>query len=126
MTQFPAINLRVNVSLFDFLCNLTMAGVVLETLSWKKLCILGVSMLLLLLAFFLIGGLVGESSFHSDKEGLGRLGPQSIRPRGDFGLVLGWVDAFWVDKVIKGETMPSNNDVDNVTHVDQYLIFCFC
>ncbi|WAR01529.1 WLS-like protein [Mya arenaria] len=38
-----------------------MAGVVLETLSWKKLIILGISLLLLLIAFFLIGGLVAPN-----------------------------------------------------------------
>jgi len=37
-----------------------MAGVVLETLSWKKLIILGVSLLILLITFFLIGGLLGK------------------------------------------------------------------
>jgi len=35
-----------------------MAGVVLENLSWKKLIILGVFLLLLLITFFLVGGLV--------------------------------------------------------------------
>lgn len=35
-----------------------MAGVVLETLSWKKLIILGFSLLVLLVVFFLIGGLI--------------------------------------------------------------------
>lgn len=38
-----------------------MAGVVLETLSWKKLIILGVSLLVLLTSFFLIGGLVAPN-----------------------------------------------------------------
>ena len=40
----------------------TMAGVVLETLSWKKLIILGVSLLVLLITFFLIGGKIGNVS----------------------------------------------------------------
>ncbi|KAK3596751.1 hypothetical protein CHS0354_038748 [Potamilus streckersoni] len=38
-----------------------MAGVVLETLSWKKLIALGILLLLLLLSFFLIGGLVAPN-----------------------------------------------------------------
>ncbi|KAL5022114.1 hypothetical protein ScPMuIL_001269 [Solemya velum] len=38
-----------------------MAGVVLENLSWKKLIILGVFLLLLLLTFFLIGGLIAPA-----------------------------------------------------------------
>ena len=37
-----------------------MAGVVLETLSWKKLIILGVTLLVLLITFFLIGGKIGR------------------------------------------------------------------
>lgn len=37
-----------------------MAGVVLENLSWKKLIILGVFLLVLLITFFLVGGLVGK------------------------------------------------------------------
>ena len=40
-----------------------MAGVVLETLSWKKLIILGVSLLVLLIVFFLIGGLIGKRNY---------------------------------------------------------------
>ena len=40
-----------------------MAGVVLETLSWKKLIILGVSLLVLLITFFLIGGKIGNVLF---------------------------------------------------------------
>ena len=37
-----------------------MAGVVLETLSWRKLIILGVTLLVLLITFFLIGGKIGK------------------------------------------------------------------
>lgn len=37
-----------------------MAGVVLETLSTKKLIILSVSLLILLSVFFLIGGIIGK------------------------------------------------------------------
>lgn len=40
-----------------------MAGVVLETLSWKKLIILGFLLLILLISFFLIGGLIGMYTF---------------------------------------------------------------
>lgn len=38
-----------------------MAGVVLETLSWKKLTILGVTLLVLLITFFLIGGKIAPA-----------------------------------------------------------------
>ncbi|KAH3727588.1 protein wntless-like [Dreissena polymorpha] len=38
-----------------------MAGVVLETLSWKKLIFLGVALLVLLVTFFLVGGLVAPN-----------------------------------------------------------------
>jgi len=38
-----------------------MAGVVLETLSNRKLIVFGVALLLIQIGFFLIGGLVGES-----------------------------------------------------------------
>ncbi|XP_060574526.1 protein wntless-like, partial [Ruditapes philippinarum] len=38
-----------------------MAGVVLETLSWKKLIILGLLLLFLLISFFLIGGLIAPN-----------------------------------------------------------------
>ncbi|XP_053385185.1 protein wntless-like [Mercenaria mercenaria] len=38
-----------------------MAGVVLETLSWKKLIILGLFLLFLLVSFFLIGGLIAPN-----------------------------------------------------------------
>lgn len=38
-----------------------MAGVVLETLSWKKLIILGVTLLVLLITFFLIGGKIAPA-----------------------------------------------------------------
>lgn len=37
-----------------------MAGVVLENLSNRKLSILGVSLLLVLVGFFLIGGIIGK------------------------------------------------------------------
>lgn len=39
----------------------TMAGVVLETLSTKKLTVLVLSLLLGLVGFFLIGGFIGKS-----------------------------------------------------------------
>ena len=37
-----------------------MAGVVLETLSNRKLIVFGVVLLLIQIGFFLIGGLIGE------------------------------------------------------------------
>jgi len=38
-----------------------MAGVVLETLSNRKLIVFGVVLLLIQIGFFLIGGLIGEA-----------------------------------------------------------------
>jgi len=40
-----------------------MAGVVLETLSNRKLFVFGAVLLLIQIGFFLIGGLVGESVY---------------------------------------------------------------
>lgn len=40
-----------------------MTGVVLETLSWRKLSVLGTCLLIALVVFFLIGGLIGKCQF---------------------------------------------------------------
>lgn len=49
------------MSYLDWLSIKDMAGVVLENLSWKKLIILSLILLMLLITFFLIGGLQGKS-----------------------------------------------------------------